>query len=236
MISKNTEKLFRKLQSKKYRKQLHQFIAEGPKVVADILDQGLKPIHLISDADYWVGLGAEKVDTNTLKLLSQLDAPNNVLGIFEQPVKSYEQAVINSVVLDGINDPGNLGTILRTCDWFGIKKVYCTPGTSDIYNAKCVQSTMGSIARVEVYYAENEVILKAIQENDIFVADMEGHNIFNLKVDKPNFTLVMGSESHGPSEFWKKNAQKITIPKKGDSSIESLNVAQASAIIMSQLA
>lgn len=234
MISKNTEKLLRKLQSKKYRWNYQKFIAEGPKVVGELIEEGMQPDLLISDAKKWISIGAELVDSNTLKLWSQLDTSNEVLGIFNFPEIRAEDNNI-SLILDQINDPGNLGTLIRTCDWFGVKQIYCTPGTTDVFNAKCIQSTMGSIARVKVDYLSDEDIFDIIEDQKIMVADMDGENIFEMDKNESSIVLVMGSESHGPSKFWKDHAQAVTIPKKSNSKIESLNVAQAAGIILSHI-
>lgn len=235
MISNNTEKLLRKLRAKKYRWTMELFVAEGPKVVAEFLNLGLKPLHLFSDTDSWENKGATIISSAQLKANSQLETSNEVLAVFPFPKIELPQDSKVTLVLDAINDPGNLGTIIRTADWFGIKEVFCTQGTTDIFNAKCVQSTMGSIARVKVNYDSQENILLKIKANKIYVAEMLGENIFEIEKGDSEITLVMGSESHGPSQFWKENAKPLTIPKKGDSSIESLNVAQACAVLLSKL-
>lgn len=236
MISNNTEKLLRKLRSKKYRWSMEMFVAEGPKVVAELMDQGLVPIHLFSDNKNWENRDAKIISTSQLKAHSQLETSNEVLAVF--PFPKFFDSVSNKVnlVLDSINDPGNLGTIIRTADWFGIQQIYCCAGTTDVYNAKCVQSSMGSVLRVKVDYDTEENILALIKPRKLYVADMIGLDVFNLENTETEITLVMGSESHGPSKFWKENAEALTIPKRGDSSIESLNVAQACAILLSRLA
>jgi TrmH family RNA methyltransferase len=236
MLSKNIEKLFRKLQSKKYRWQYQMFVAEGPKVIREILREGLKPVHLFSDRNEWVASDeGNLVSSKELKAISRLEATNEVVAIF--PFPELERPITSKVVvvLDQIIDPGNLGTILRTCDWFGIQQVYCTVGSTDVFNAKCIQSTMGSIARVNVEYAENETLAEALEDMELLVADMDGQNILSYEKPKNNVALVFGSESHGPSLFWKERANKVTIPRHQNSKVESLNVAQAASIILSQL-
>ncbi len=235
MISNNTEKLLRKLRSKKYRWSLEMFIAEGPKVVSELLELGMKPVHLFSNQDSWRKKAALILDSTQFKTISQLETSNEVLAVFEFP--KFERDTISkvSLVLDSINDPGNLGTIIRTADWFGLKQVYCTHGSTDVFNAKCVQSTMGSIARVQVIYDSEENIFERLKSSEIYVAEMNGENIFDFNAGNSNISLVMGSESHGPSDFWKKNSKALTIPKRGDSNIESLNVAQACAILLSRM-
>lgn len=235
MISNNIEKLLRKLRSKKYRWSMELFVAEGPKVVAELLELGMSPIHLFSDTQLWENKGATIISSAQLKALSQLETSNEILAVFPFPKIEFAKESKITLVLDAINDPGNLGTIVRTADWFGLKQVFCTTGTTDIFNAKCVQSTMGSIARVKVNYDSQENILAQLKPSTIYVAEMDGENIFELNPVDSEIVLVMGSESHGPSQFWKENAKPLTIPKKGESSIESLNVSQACAILVSQL-
>ena len=235
MLSKNIEKLFRKLRSKKYRWQYQMFIAEGPKVVQELLDEGMDAVHIFCCSAEWQKKGISFIDEKEMKGLTQLDGANEVIAIFRFPELDDSIYSGNILVLDQLNDPGNLGTIIRTCDWFGISHIYCTTGTTDIFNAKCVQSTMGSIARVKVEYLDNEEILKRNSNRRILVADMRGHNFFELEIEGSPKALVMGSESHGPSDFWKSNAEKVTLPKVGASAIESLNVAQAAAIMISRL-
>ncbi len=236
MLSNTVEKLIRKLRQKKYRYEYGLFVAEGPKVVEELIKAGLTVKHLFAvDHTVWEAYGAQSIERRKLNDISQLDTPNGVLGVFEFPqYKSCETSKIK-IILDRVNDPGNLGTIIRTSDWFGVDKIYCTTGTTDVFNAKCVQSTMGSIARVEIEYLEEKEIEKITENHTLLVADMEGMNINYMKFDFEEVFLVMGSESHGPSDFWKERAQKITIPKTGESPVESLNVAVATAIILSRL-
>lgn len=235
MVSKNTEKLFRKLQSKKHRWQNEMFIAEGPKVVQELLDMNLEAIHLFSDIEKWKDKGAIIINTIDLKKISSLETSNEIVGIFKFPKEINNVNSKLVLLLDQINDPGNLGTIIRTADWFGINRIYCTTGTTDIYNAKCIQSTMGSIGRVKVSYHDSEELLNILDSKKILVADMSGTNVFEYSNPMEDKVIVMGSESHGPSDFWKENGEKITIPKNENSQVESLNVAQAAGIIISQL-
>lgn len=236
MLSRSQQKLLRKLSAKKYRQQYQMFVAEGRKVVREILREGLKPEFLLATAESEFAEEAIIVSQKELEEWSSLEVPDQVLGVFPFP-KVQEEIPDLVVVLDGIKDPGNLGTIIRTCDWFDIHKVYCTTGTTDVFNAKTVQSTMGSIARVRVRYASNEEILAELNSAGyrILCADMDGESVSEIK-HIAKTVLVMGSESHGPSEFWKHHSQRITIPRKGNSQAESLNVAVAAAIILSRLA
>ncbi len=233
MLSNSQQKLLRKLSSKKYRHQYALFIAEGRKVVQELLASGLEPEFIISSSKIDFNEEAIVVSEEELKRWSQLETPDQIIGVFNFP-KFQNRESDTVLILDEINNPGNLGTIVRTCDWFGISKVYCAHGTVDVYNAKSIQSTMGSIARVELIYDDKETILKEVQEKgyDLYCAHMSGTPFNNLELGAKK-ALVMGSESHGPANMWLQNACAITIPKIGDSKVESLNVAIATAIILS---
>ena len=236
MLSRPIEKLLRKLASKKYRWQMNMFIAEGRKVVQELLDEGLKAEHvLVKEGCDFQYKGKIVLSVSEFNTWSQLSAADEVIAVFHFPkIEVVESERV--LILDRINDPGNLGTIIRTCDWFGISRIYCTTGTVDVYNSKTIQSTMGSIGRVKVSYASQEEIFEELSEKRFFFwcADMEGENLMKAEVPK-KLALVMGSESHGPSEFWKENAQRVTIPRKGDSRTESLNVGIATAIILGNI-
>ncbi len=232
MPSRNQQKLLRKLTNRKHRWQQQLFVAEGRKVVKELLDAGLKAEFLLSDQpQLWPG--AMEISSAELRELSQLEQADEVLGVFPFPAFAAGPAGF-SLVLDGLKDPGNLGTIIRSSDWFGVKEVFCVNGTVDAYNAKCVQSSMGSIARVKITYGEPETIAASLSGHQLLVADMQGESLYELKPDT-NTALIMGSESHGPSPFWKQRARAVTIPRKGGSSTESLNVAIATAIMLDRL-
>lgn len=231
MPSASAQKLVRKLQQRKYRWQERKFIAEGPKVVADLLESGLKAQFIWSTESF---PGAEIASEKELAKLSHFSTFNQVLAVFDFPQfqKGKEGPVL---ILDRINDPGNLGTLIRTADWFGFSAVYCLNGTADVFNPKTVQSTMGSLARVPIIYGEaEEVYAELEQSHSFYCADMDGDNPKSID-PAPSFALVMGSESHGPDTFWRDKSTVITIPKIGQSSIDSLNVAVSGGILMGQL-
>lgn len=233
MLSNSQEKLLRKLANKKYRNQFELFIAEGRKVVEDLINAGLKYEFLMASSPLSFTTDAITVSKDQLNTFSQLETSDEVLGVFKYPTFLAEESSI-VLILDEVRNPGNLGTIIRSCDWFGVKKIYCTKGTVDQYNAKTVQSTMGSIARVQVEYATSEEVLEELKEGgyQIYSADMQGVHYKEVRTESKK-ALVMGSESHGPSNFWKGNSLAVTIPKGSDSEIESLNVAVATSIILS---
>ncbi len=235
MLSRSQQKLLRKLAAKKYRQQYKLFVAEGRKVVGELLAEGLIPEMLIATSNSDLADKAIIVSPEELKELTNLEVADEVIGVFPFPEIAAEADDL-ILVLDGIKDPGNLGTIIRTCDWFGVTEVYCSVGTTDIYNPKTVQSTMGSIARVRVNYLINEEILERLNSNnvEVYCADMEGQSISDFKrIGKT--AIVMGSESHGPSDFWKFNSKPITIAKEAGRRVESLNVAMAAGIIIATL-
>lgn len=233
MLSRNQQKLLRKLQLRKHRWQQQLFIAEGRKVVSDLLQSGLRCHFLVSNNEQnWPQ--AVLVGSSELAGISQLEQADEVIGVFHFPYFEKNPNSPLKLILDEIKDPGNLGTIIRTADWYGVKEIFCVNGSVDSYNAKCIQSTMGSIARVKIEYATREEIATSITDkSSLYVADMEGQNLYD-QIPAQGTWLVMGSESHGPSPFWSGVAQPITIPRKGQST-ESLNVAIATAVMLDRL-
>lgn len=230
MPSLSAQKVIRKLRQRKYRWQEERFVAEGPKLVEDLIQSGLQPEQVWSTQAID---GAEEISEELLAKLSHLSTPNQVLAIFPFPkFKAQEQDPI--LILDGINDPGNLGTLLRTADWFGFKRVICTTGTADIYNAKAVQSTMGSLARLEIQYLSVDGILSQFPNHRYLVAEMEGQDFKSIANTEKPIALVMGSESHGPDAQWQNQAEYITIPRPTSSGIDSLNVGIAAGILMNE--
>lgn len=222
----------RKLSARKHRWQQQLFVAEGRKVVQELLNEGLFPKFLLAEeGTAWADSAEVSLPAAEFQKWSHLEQSDEVLGVF--PFPRFQDEISDAiVVLDGLKDPGNLGTIIRSCDWFGVNRLYCTRGTVDVFNSKTVQSSMGSIARVQVIYAEQEEIWKKVQNSHrLLCADMEGVAMNELKISG-NFALVMGSESQGVSLFWKEKAEKVTIPRKGSSKVESLNVAIATAVIL----
>ncbi|RTY92460.1 RNA methyltransferase [Flavobacterium sp. GT3R68] len=237
MVSKNQIKLITSLQQKKYRLAHQLFIAEGAKVIQELLLSKFELEHLyLTEPLFNRVLASQKtiVSESDLKKISALATPNNCLAVFKmQDAKPViEKGLI--VALDDIRDPGNLGTIMRLCDWFGIEQLLCSEHTVDIYNPKVVQATMGSITRVNVNYID----LDAFLENTalpVFGTFMNGKNIYTEKLPKEGI-IVMGNEANGISknnEITIKN--RLTIPRFGNLQVtESLNVATATAIVLSE--
>ena len=237
MVSKNQIKLITSLQQKKYRKQEQLFFVEGVKGVQELLDSNFELYELFTTKKDFLSIDRSKVNAVTddeLKKISALITPNSCLAIIKIPtVVSFEQKGL-LIALDNIRDPGNLGTIIRLCDWFGIKTLFCTEETVDIYNPKVVQATMGSIGRVNVVYGDLDILLSETKL-PIFGTFMDGKNIY--KANLPNEgIIVMGNEANGISKTIEKLvSDRLAIPRFGDlQATESLNVATATAIILSE--
>ncbi len=237
-LSKNHAKLITSLQQKKYRLKHKLFIAEGIKVVQELLESNLEVEHIFC-TDETMRFEKGKVTIikePELKKISNLKTPNKVLAVFNIPKETpFDQGRKNVIIaLDGINDPGNLGTIIRLCDWFGVEQLVCSNTTVDCYNQKVVQSTMGSITRINIIYTDLSKYL-AETELPIYVADMVGENVYKTSLPN-NGILVMGNEANGiSSEIKELVNHRLTIPRFGHTQkTESLNVATATAILLSE--
>ena len=237
MVSKNQIKLISSLHQKKHRQTHQLFIAEGIKGIQELLDAHFELEHLYTtQTDFETVAGNLKtlVTDTDLKKMSALASPNTCLAVFKMP----EVKAINSsgliVALDDIRDPGNLGTILRLCDWFGIQQLICSKETVDVYNPKVVQATMGSIARVNVTYVDlNDFIAKS--NLAVFGTFMDGENMYTTNLPQEGI-IVMGNEANGISSNLEKIIKnRLTIPRFGTlQKTESLNVATATAIVLSE--
>ena len=237
MVSKNQIKLITSLQLKKFRNEHQLFIAEGVKVIQELLQSNFVLEHLyVTDTIFDNVSTTQKtlIDEKELKKISTLSTPSSCLAIFKIPVQNTidEKGLI--IALDAIRDPGNLGTIIRLCDWFGVKQLLCSKETVDVYNPKVVQASMGSIARVNISYLDlNEFISKT--ELPVFGTFMDGKNIYTEDLPE-NGVLVFGNEANGISEALEaKIKNRLSIPRFGDiQKTESLNVATATAIFLSE--
>ena len=236
MLTKNQTKRILSLSKKKQRSQEQMFVSEGVKVTQEFLDAQYEPIEIFSTDSFYAQYSNAFVHISTQELskISSLKTPNKVLAIFRipKPKPIDDSALI--LALDDLNNPGNLGTIIRLCDWFGISQVICSEQTVDLYNPKVVQATMGSISRVNVSY----VNLKSFLENSslpIFGTFMDGTNVYNENLPS-NAIVIMGNEANGISQEIEKTIKnRLTIPRFGDLQLtESLNVASATAIILSE--
>ncbi|MFT4756420.1 MAG: TrmH family RNA methyltransferase [Vicingaceae bacterium] len=230
-------KLISSLQQKKYRIAHKLFIAEGIKVIQELLESNFELEHLYTiqnDFEDVLFVKRTLVHETDLKKISALAQPNSCLAVFKIPTekKTKESGLV--LALDSIRDPGNLGTILRLCDWFGFEQLLCSKETVDIYNPKVVQATMGSIARVNVNYVD----LCAFVSNTklpVFGAFMDGQNIYKATLPTEGI-IIMGNEANGISEDLEKLIKnRLSIPRFGDiQKTESLNVATATAIVLSE--
>lgn len=236
MVSKNQIKLINSLQQKKYRKLHNLFIAEGKKVIQELIDANFSLEHLfVTQTDLFDKKhAATLISDSELKKISALTSANDCLAVFKIKEYSSNTNSVLELALDNIKDPGNMGTIIRLCDWFGISKIICTEETVDMYNPKVVQATMGSLARVQVVYTNLAAYLKTT-DLEIFGTFMEGENIYKKQLPTSGI-LVMGNEANGiSSEIENLITQKIAIPRFGNlQQTESLNVATATAIFLSE--
>lgn len=239
MVSKNQKKLIRSLKTKKFRKQHQLFVAEGIKVIHEFAKQGFELEYLFVEKEQQSHfLGFEKkqilISEIDLKQISFLTTAQKALAVFriKETPNTIEKGL--QLVLDDIKDPGNLGTIIRLADWFGIEKIICSTQTVDCFNPKVVQSTMGSLGRVSVQYLDIVSYLE-ITELPIYGGFMEGESVYKATLPKKAI-IVMGNEANGISkEITNLVAKKINIPRFGNrQAAESLNVATATAILLSE--
>lgn len=242
MISKNQIKLIRSLELKKNRKRESLFVAEGPKVIEELLK--LQTPHTIIATKEWIDNNPKisnviEVSERELESASLLKTPQQVLALFAIETTVQNLNIDNNklyLALDGIQDPGNLGTIIRIADWFGIDTIYCSNETVDVYNPKVIQATMGSIARVKVIYTDlYNMISNLSDEMPVYGTFLDGSDIYKNELT-PNGIIVMGNEGKGITKELKSLiTNKLLIPSFsiGDTA-ESLNVAIATAITCSE--
>jgi TrmH family RNA methyltransferase len=235
LISKSQIKLITSLGQKKYRDKTGLFVAEGPKLVSELLQAGFSPHSIFtSNATTFNGPKQQEISEAELKKISFLKTPHIILGVFHKPNLPALETKGLTVVLDGIQDPGNLGTLIRLCDWFGVSQLVCSPHTVDCYNPKVVQATMGSIARVAVHYLDLQLYLERVS-SPIYGAFMDGSNVYAQHLQS-EAVLILGNEGRGVStEVARFIGHRISIPQFGNShDTESLNVATAGAILLSE--
>ena len=238
MLSKNQIKLIQKLHQKKYRNELNLFIVEGKKSINEFLQAGYTPQLLIGTEAFTTNVPQHlitPVSKDELRKVSALQNPDEGLAVFEQPKHKgiLQEGVI--VALDNVQDPGNLGTIIRLCDWFGVETLLCNTQTVDCYNPKVVQATMGSLTRVAVHYLDLAAFLTTTAL-PVYTMDLEGENLYTATFPK-DCILILGNEANGiSSEVRALSNEVITIPRFSQHQrTESLNVAMAGAIILSEV-
>jgi len=237
MVVKSQIKFIKSLQQKKYRILNDLFVVEGVKMVNELLQTEMKLHSLYTTNPELLPskeFEHEKISEADLKKISGLKSPNKTLAIFKIPKMAPLDLNNWILVLDGVKDPGNLGTIIRLCDWFGIQHLVCSNDTVDCYNPKVLQATMGSIARVNIVYMDVETLIK---NSDIPAvgAFMEGDSVYKFNWPSKGM-LIMGNEAHGISNSLKTLLdKKVSIPQFGMTTTESLNVATATAILLNEL-
>ncbi len=246
MLTKAQIKLIKSLEHRKFRKELGLFVAEGGKTVCDLIDCGLE-CKLLAATKEWTRTHhinpkytITEISEEELKRISFLRAPQGILAVFSQPQTPIDTETPQKelcLALDNVQDPGNLGTIIRIADWFGIEHIYCSTNTADAYNPKTVQATMGAIGRVKIYYTKLPTLIESLEQKaPVYGTFLDGENIYKRTLSH-NGLIVMGNEGNGISkECGEKIRERLFIPNypAQRATSESLNVSTATAIICSE--
>ena len=261
-MTKNDIKFIQSLKQTKFRKENKMFVVEGNKLVSELLASGFK-VENILVTETWLEKFPEMaaslksyeiVNAKQMEQMSSMVTPPGIIATAHTPSYNINPEDAENefiLALDGINDPGNLGTMIRTADWFGINKIVCSHDCADAWQAKTIQSTMGSIFRIQIMETDlREFLLKTQSLTDtnsatlrlcdyttpIYGALMEGENIFTKKIEKKNGVIIIGSESHGIREdVLPLVTSPIHIPRGKGSQTESLNASVAAAIIIAEI-
>ncbi|MCM4168612.1 tRNA (guanosine(18)-2'-O)-methyltransferase [Arenibacter antarcticus] len=237
MVVKSQIKFIKSLQQKKHRSQNRLFVAEGIKTVTELLASSLICHKVyVTDASIFAGnpRDVEVISEVDLKKMSGLATPNKALGVFHFPETKAIDYSGWVIALDDVRDPGNLGTIIRLCDWFGISDLICSPNTVDCYNPKTLQATMGSISRVNIVYKELMTVVRE-SKSPVYGTFMDGEVVYSSPLPKSG-VLIMGNEANGISKEIETIVDKrISIPQFGQKTTDSLNVATATAILLSEV-
>lgn len=235
MLSHNQIKLIKSLKQKKFRIQHSLFVVEGMKSIAEFIHSNYQVEHLFTtDAEFAEANAGIQISDKQLVQLSYLKSPNKALALVRIPKPKKVNVSKLIVALDAVSDPGNLGTIIRLCDWFGIEDLVCSLHTVDCYNEKVVQASMGSLSRVNVTYTDLMAFLTTYP-HQIFGTFMDGNTIYMTQLPETAI-IIMGNEANGISEEIEKLiTSKISIPQFGaNQPTESLNVATATAIVLNE--
>ena len=243
MLSKKEQKIIKSFKIKKYRIREKRFLVEGTKNVLELLNSNFKIDLIIGTHQFFERhhqesqlFRCEIVEPDILTQISSFKTNDSVVAVAQMlPYQTIDTKLDDSLfVLDGVSDPGNIGTIIRTLDWFGFDKLVCSMDSAEFYNPKVISGTMGSFTRVKVTYEDLTTFLLKFHPIPIYYTNMEGEDINNIRLDNPSI-IVMGSESHGVSEqVMQLSAKSLSIPGKGKY-VESLNVGVATGIIANQL-
>ncbi|HEY9117133.1 MAG TPA: RNA methyltransferase [Roseivirga sp.] len=239
MLSKRQSKYFKSLQLKKYRQSEELFLVEGAKGVEEVLHSSFEVAFLLATPNFLTALSPKlleevgeviQVKEGDLVQIGTFKSNNSTIAVVKMPSQKSVENINDSLVLalDGVSDPGNLGTIIRIADWYGIKTIICSNDTADLFNPKVINSTMGSFTRVEVIYADLNQYLSQSRRK-VYGALLEGSSIYDAQLQEG--IILMGSESHGISEELRPFVtDAIRIPGRGGA--ESLNVAVATAVVL----
>ena len=244
MLSKNKIKYIRSLELKKNRKEEHAFVAEGHKLVGDLL--GHFPCKLLVATHAWLernpGMKADEIIEVTQEELTRASlqkAPQEVLAVFGQPTYEMDASAPSRnlcLALDDVQDPGNLGTIIRLADWFGIEHIFCSQGTVDVYNPKTIQATMGALARVKLHYCHLPSFIASLKDIPVYGTFLDGENMYGKNLSEHGL-IVMGNEGNGISdEVGRLVNERLYIPNYPPQreTSESLNVAIATSVICAE--
>ncbi len=247
MLSKNQIKLIVSLQKKKFRDQHQLFVAEGEKLVVDLLNAGMHAAFLIHTPQWENSATTKNIELEIIdspaqiKKISSLKTPPQVVAVFKIPdMRISPEAIKNSLslLLDDIQDPGNMGTIIRIADWFGISQIFCSPNTVDVFNPKVIQATMGAIARVNIIYTPLSSLIEDYKDADfpVYGTFLDGENIYQSQLQNKGF-IVMGNEGKGVSNaIAEQVSNRLFIPNypAEQTTSESLNVAVATAVVCAE--
>ena len=238
MLTAHTIKIIQSLDKKKYRQKYNLFLVEGNKIIKELTHSGyeIENLYSVDPEILTFKTGKiEKILPADLKKISFLQHPKDSVAVCKIRENNFLKDVPVQLILDGIQDPGNLGTIIRLADWFGIEQIVCSADTVDFYNPKVIQATMGSFLRVNIFYTDLEAFLKEYQYS-IFGTDMSGENLYETEFPE-KFSIVFGNEGNGIRPSTEDLITKmITIPRFGNhKSTESLNVSMSAGIILGEI-
>ena len=242
MLTKNTIKQIASLKQQKFRKELGLFVVEGRKMTEELLHSNFEIVGVYATeaflSDYPAFAQAETVTEVQMKQMSGQDTPPGILSVVKIPQQDEIKTTSRLILaLDGIANPGNMGTLIRTAEWFGIHDIVCSKDCVELWNPKVVQATMGSLFRVKVWESDLAIYLHHAKDEgkSIYGALLDGENLFQMQA-KPEGILVIGSESHGiRADVLPCITHPVTIPRVDDSMTESLNAAVAGAILMAEM-
>ena len=231
MINNRKIKLINSLKRKKNRIEEGLFVVEGEKNIEELLDSNFQILEIYATDEWLSDVEHIKVSSKDLERITSLSTPNKVLALVKIPNSNSINMGITSLLIDGVNDPGNLGTIIRTANWFGIKQIICSSNSVDKFNPKVIMASMGSIFKTDVIYTDlHQFILES--KLPVYGALLQGESIYDLNINSP-CSILLGSESHGISaELIPLITNKTTIP--GGKNTESLNLGVSAAIYCSE--